>query len=141
MSDSASDGDRADDRDGRREDGDDGGGFRFRLPPIKLPDAAFPSDLQVRLPAPHVDRERGLSGGHLLAATLAVDALDAVLALAVADPIVTWLRVLAGVGVAASVTGVYATFYAWEAAAVAAGLGWLSAFPSVTALLLVRARG
>jgi hypothetical protein len=132
--------DASGDRDGRNEDGDDGG-IRFRLPPITLPDAAFPSDLQVRLPAPYTDRERGVSGGHLLAATLAVDALDAVLALAVADPVVTWLRVLAGILAAAAVTGVYATLYAWEAAAVAAGLGWLSAFPSVTGLLLLRARG
>lgn len=131
------DGDEEAGRD-RRDDGD--GGLRFWLPPIKLPDAVFPSDLRVRLPAPGVERRVALSGTRLLVAALAFDAFDAAFALWAADPVVVWVRVLAGIGVAALATGVYATLYAWEAAAVAAGLSALTAFPSLTALLLLRGR-
>ena len=48
-----------------------------------------------------------LSGTQLLVAALALDALDAALALWVTDPVVVWGRVLAGIGVAALATGVY----------------------------------
>jgi hypothetical protein len=125
------------DRDDRS---DDGGGIRFWLPPLTLPEAVFPSDLRVSLPAPGVERRVSLSGARLLVAALAFDAFDAAFALWATDPVVVWGRVLGGIGVAALATGVYATLYAWEAAAVAAGFSALTAFPSLTVLLLLRGR-
>jgi|GEM_PF-2098975 len=129
----------------RRHDRDDrpgGLGFRLppiRLPPITLPPLVLPEGFRVVLPAPGV-RPFTVSGPWLLAVALAFDLVDAALAVLVVGPVVTWVRVVAGIGLAALFAGVFGTLYAWEAIAVAAGLGWATVLPSLTALLLLRAR-
>lgn len=124
---------------GRRSRGGDGG-LRFRLPPIRLPETAFPADLRVRLPAPGTVRRDRLPTRSVLVVALAFDALDAGLALAGVGPVLDWTRIAAGLGLAAALTGIYGSLYAWEAVAVALGAGWLTAVPSATLLLYARGR-
>lgn len=126
------------DTDEERKQRDDSDGFGFTLPPIKLPSVAFPRDLQVRLPPPahRWEGERGIR--NLLAVAVLVDLLDAALLFVAGPPLLAWGRVGVGTVLAVVLAGLPGLVYAWEGVAVLAGVGWLSGFPSATALVLAR---
>lgn len=138
----ASDGPKEDDRnrsrerDRRRNDTD--GGFSFTLPPIKLPNVAFPSDIQIRLPPPGHRWESDLDARNVLVVAILVDLVDAALLFVVGTPIFAWMRVVGGTGLSLVLVGLPGLLYAWEGVAVLAGVQWLTLFPSATALALVR---
>ena len=123
----------------KRDRRTDSGGFSFTLPPIKLPNVAFPKNLQVRLPPPAYDRELDVSARTLLLVAVLVDLLDAALVFVAIPALAEWIRPVAGTVVALVFVGLPGLLYAWEGVAVLAGVGWLSAFPSATALVLARA--
>lgn len=136
----------ADDRDAGDEDAtgdrddtdsDRSGGPRFWLPPVKLP-RLFPGDLHLEFPVPVVDRTVSVTGQRLLVAAVLFDLLDAWLALADVSPVVGVTRTAAGTLLAALFAGPVGVAYAWEVAAVAAGVGWATVVPSLTVLLLLR---
>lgn len=114
------------------------GGFSFTLPPIKLPDAAFPSDLQVEMPPPGHRWASEVRPRTVLVAAVLVDLVDAALLFAVGTPLLSGFRVAVWTVVALVLVGLPGLVYAWEGVAVLAGVGWLSAFPSATALALAR---
>lgn len=123
----------------RRDDHrDDSGGFSFTLPPIKLPDLTFPSDLRFRLPPPGHDWDSEVRPRNVLVVAVVVDLLDAALLFVAGPALIAWIRAVAGTGLAVVLVGLPGLLYAWEGLAVLAGVGWLSAFPSATALVLAR---
>ena len=135
-------GDSDEERDSRRRRNrrsDDSGGFSFTLPPLKLPNVAFPKHLQVRLPPPAYDRELDVQPRTLLIVAVLVDLLDAVLMFVAGPPLLEWVRVVVGTAVALVFVGLTGLLYVWEGVAVLAGVGWLSVFPSATTLVLARA--
>jgi len=127
--------------DDRRADGDDGDDssprLSFSLPPVRLP-PLFPERFRVLWPGGGGGPTRRPSRGTAIAALVAFDLADAALAVWVADaPVVAGTRVLAGSVVAGAAFGLPGALYALEAAAVLAGAGLLTAFPTLSALLLV----
>lgn len=137
--------DQSEDDDSRRKSDrrndhrdDDSGGFSFSLPPIKLPNVAFPRDLQLRLPPPGHDWDTEVRPRNVLVVAILVDLLDAALLFVAGPPLLDWIRPVAGTGLAVVLVGLPGLVYAWEGVAVLAGVGWLSAFPSATALALAR---
>ena len=128
-------------RDSRRKSdrrSDDSGGFSFKLPPIKFPNVAFPSDLKVRLPPPGHRWDTEVRSRNVLIVAVLVDLLDVALLFVAGPPLLDWVRPLVGTGVALVLVGLPGLVYAWEGVAVFAGVGWFSAFPSATALALAR---
>lgn len=117
---------------------DDSGGFSFTLPPIKLPKAVMPSNLQIRLPPPALERDLDVGFRTLLMVAVFVDLLDAAL-LIFGPSMLEWFRVGVGTAVALFLVGLPGLLYLWEAIAVVAGVGGLTVFPSATALVLARA--
>lgn len=124
--------------DRRNDHHDDSDGFSFTLPPIKLPNVAFPTDLRLRLPPPGHDWDTEIRPRNVLVVAVVVDLLDAALLFVAGPPVVAWVRPVAGTGLALALVGLPGLLYAWEGVAVLAGVGWLSAFPSATALVLAR---
>ncbi|MFW6265267.1 MAG: hypothetical protein ACOC2A_00645 [Halanaeroarchaeum sp.] len=117
---------------------DDDRRLGFRLPPFRLP-AFFPDDFEVVLPVPGRVRGRPVGTRWVLAVAVLVDLLDALLALTVAGPallarsfvvFVLSLAVASAVGLAA----------VWELLAVLTGYQTVTVFPSVTVLVVLRAR-
>lgn len=125
----------------RRRDrrNDDSSGFSFTLPPLKLPNVAFPKNLQVRLPPPAYDRELDVQPRTLLLVAVLVDLLDAALVIVAGPPLLAWIRPIAGTVVVVVLVGLPGLVYVWEVIAVFAGVGWPTVFPSATALVLARA--
>lgn len=120
------------------DDESDSRGFSFRLPAFELPDF-FPPDFDLRLPVPGARPGRRVDARTVFAVCVAFDVLDAVLALAVTAPPVAGARTLGGLLLAASATHSLGLAYGWELLAVALGYPPLTAFPTLTALLVIRA--
>lgn len=129
----------ADDRrDGSETDDDDASrDFSFSLPPIRLP-PLFPERFRVLWPGGGGRPSARPSRVTAIAGLVAFDLADAALAVWATDaPAVAGARVLAGSLVAGAAFGLPGALYALEAAAVLGGVGLLTAFPTLTALLLV----
>lgn len=115
---------------------DDTVGFSLSLPPFSLP-PLFPEDFRIVWPVG--DRPRGRVSRRTVAAVLACfDAVDAVLAATTDSAALAAVRVVGGALVAATTFGTLGVVYVWEAAAVLAGFGELTAVPTLTALLVAR---
>jgi len=135
--------DRRRDDDDRSADGDDDDDddspprFSFSLPPIRLP-PLFPERFRVLWPGGSDGPTHRPSRATAVAGLVAFDLADAALAVRAADaPAVAGARVLAGSLVAGAAFGLPGALYALEAAAVLAGAGLLTVFPTLSALLLV----
>ena len=116
------------------------GRLSFRLPPFRLPEF-FPPDFELRFPIPGIARKRRVSARTVLVACLAFDLFDAVVAILVTSPLVGGARAFGGLVLAASVVDAVGLVYSWELLAVLLGYPELTAFPSLTVLLFLRARG
>ncbi|MFC3477394.1 hypothetical protein [Halobacterium litoreum] len=115
---------------------DDDSGFSLSLPPIRLP-ALFPEDFRVLWPGGGPPRQR--ASPRLVAAVLVCfDLVDALLALTVDAPAVTAVRTVGGALVAGVTFGLLGVAYVAEPIAALLGFGALTAFPSLTVLLLAR---
>ncbi len=108
--------------------------FSMSLPPIRLP-PLFPDRLRITLPVPGFRGGRELSSGWALIVVLGFDVLDAVLATAGAGP-VHIVRTVGGTGIAVTAGSWLGLPYLWELGAVLLGWGWLTAFPSLSVVLL-----
>lgn len=116
----------------------EGDRFGFRLPPFRLP-AFFPETLELRLPVPGRPRGPPVASGWVLGFALLIDVLDVVVLATVAGPELLARSFVVGVFgvVLAGGLGVVAV---WELFAVLAGFAGLTAFPTVSILLVIRAR-
>ncbi|MCG1004052.1 MULTISPECIES: hypothetical protein [Halobacterium] len=115
----------------------DDSGFSLKLPPIRLP-SLFPENFRILWPAPGDGPDPRASPRTVLAVLLLFDAADAALALTVDSGAVAAVRIVGGALVAATAFGTLGTVYVWEAVAALAGLGELTAIPTLTALFVVR---
>lgn len=115
------------------EDGD--GGFSLRLPPIRLP-PLFPEDFRVLWPSPGEKLHGRVTHRVVAVALVAFDLVDAALAVTVDSAVLAGVRVVGGALLAATTFGTAGVLYVWEAAAVLAGVGELTAVPTLTALLV-----
>ena len=124
--------------DDRRDDADDASGdFSLSLPPIRLP-PLFPDRFRVLWPGGGGGPAALPSPLTATAGLAAFDLADAALAVWVhSPPAVDGARVLAGSLVAGAAFGLPGALYVLEAAALLAGVGALTAFPTLTALLLL----
>ena len=113
---------------------DDDRRFSMSLPPIRLP-PLFPDRLRITLPVPGFRGGRELSSGWALVVVLGFDALDAVLATAGAGP-VHLVRTVGGTAIAVTVGSWLGLLYLWEPLAVLLGPNWLTAFPTLSVVLL-----
>jgi hypothetical protein len=130
----------ADDRDeddADRDRDEDAGGFSLSLPPITLP-PLFPEDFRVLWPVSGDRPRTPVSARAVLAALAFFDVADAVLALADAGGALAAVRVASGAVVAGVAFGTLGVAYVWEAAAVLAGHGELTAVPTLTVLFVAR---
>lgn len=116
------------------------GGLSFRLPPFRLPEF-FPPEFELSFPIPGSHPGRRVSARTVLVACIAFDAFDAVMALLVGSQLVGGARAFGGLVLAATVTDVLGLAYSWELLAVLVGYPELTAFPTLTVLLFLRARG
>ena len=116
------------------------GRLSFRLPPFRLPEF-FPPEFELRFPIPGGHRGRRVGARTVLVACLAFDTFDAVLALLVGSQLVGGARAFGGLVLAATVADLVGLAYSWELLAVLLGYPELTAFPSLTVLLFLRARG
>ncbi|MFB6132532.1 MAG: hypothetical protein ABEJ44_03910 [Halanaeroarchaeum sp.] len=117
---------------------DDDRRFSFRLPPFRLP-AFFPADFELVLPAPGQSRRRPVGARWVVAFALLVDVVDAMLAATVGGPALV-ARSFAVFGLAIAIARTVGLVTVWELVATLIGAATVTAFPSVTVLLLVRAR-
>lgn len=117
---------------------DDDRRFGFRLPPFRLPEF-FPDDFEVILPVPGRVRGRPVGTAWVLAFALLVDLLDALLVLTAAGPVLL-ARSFAVFVLSLAVARAVGLASVWEFVAVLTGYPALTAFPSVTVLVVVRAR-
>lgn len=124
---------------GRPDDRTDDRRFSLRLPPFRLP-AFFPPDFELRFPIPGSPSGPRVGARTVLLACIAFDVVDAVLAFTAGSPLVGGVRALGGLVLAASVADVVGLAYGWELLAVLLGVPTLTAFPSLTALLVLAAR-
>lgn len=108
--------------------------FSFSLPPIRLP-PLFPDRLRITLPVPGFRGGRELSSGWAVVVVLGFDVLDAVLATAGAGP-VHLVRTVGGTVIAMTVGSWLGLVYLWEPVAVLLGWTWLTAFPTLSVVLL-----
>jgi len=115
---------------------DDDEGVSLSLPPIRLP-PLFPDEFRVLWPGGGDGPRRRVSARLAAAVLVAFDLLDAVLALTVDAAAVTATRTVGGTLVAAATFGLLGVPYVLEPAAALLGFGWLTAFPTLTALLVV----
>lgn len=115
----------------------DDDGSSLSLPPIRLP-PLFPDEFRVLWPGGGDGPRRRVSLRLVAAALVAFDVLDAVLALTVDATLVTGARTVGGSLVAAGTFGLLGVPYVLEVVAALLGFGWLTAFPTLTALLVVR---
>jgi len=76
----------------------------------------------------------------MLVACILFDVLDAVLSLTVDLPLVGGTRAVGGLVLAGSVANVAGLAYGWELVAVLLGAPELTVFPTLTVLLVLRAR-
>ena len=116
------------------------GRLSLHLPPFRLPEF-FPPEFELSFPIPGSHRGRRAGARTVLVACLAFDAFDAVLALLVGSPLVGGVRAFGGLVLAATVADLVGLAYSWELLAALLGYPELTAFPSLTVLLLLRARG
>lgn len=131
--------DNQEDIDGETGAENESGRLSFRLPPFRLPEF-FPPEFEVNLPIPGRRPGRRVSARTVLVACLAFDAFDAVMALLVGSPLVGGARAFGGLVLAATVTDVFGLAYSWELLAVLLGYPELTVFPTLTLLLVLRAR-
>ncbi|WP_232686403.1 hypothetical protein [Halobacterium zhouii] len=125
-------------RDASRDGTDDSSGLSLQLPPIRLP-SFFPEDFRVLWPGGGDDpHRRAVSARTVALACVAFDAADALLALTVDAPLVTGVRTVGGALAAAGTFGLLGLPYLCEPVAALLGLGTLTVFPSLSALLVVR---
>lgn len=120
-------------------DEDDDGGLSLRLPPFRLPEF-FPPDFELRFPIPGRRSGRSVDARTVLLACLAFDLVDAILALTVGSTVVGGVRAFGGLALAGSVANVLGLAYGWELLAVLLGAPELTVFPTLTVLLVLRAR-
>lgn len=123
--------------DGHTTTGDDRR-FTFRLPPFRLP-SFFPADFELVFPVPGRSRRRPVGARWVVVFAVVVDVLDAVLATTVGGPILV-ARSFAVFALAVAVARTVGLVAVWELVATLVGAASITAFPSVTVLLLVRAR-
>lgn len=112
--------------------------FTFRLPPFRLP-SFFPADFELVFPVPGRIRRRPVGARWAVVFAVVVDVLDAVLATTLAGPALV-ARSFAVFAIAVAMARVAGLVAVWELVAALMGAASITAFPSVTALLLVRAR-
>ncbi|MGM0399104.1 MAG: hypothetical protein ACQEQY_08955 [Halobacteriota archaeon] len=117
---------------------DDGRRFGFRLPPFRLPEF-FPDDFEVVLPVPGRARGRPVGTRWVLAVALLVDLVDALLALTVVGPALL-ARSFAVFVLSLAVASAVGLVAVWELVAVLSGHQLLTVVPSMTLLVVVRAR-
>jgi hypothetical protein len=129
---------RGDDRSGREDAGDDSGGLSLKLPPIRVP-SFFPEEFQVLWPGGGDGPRPAVSPRTVAFACVAFDAVDALLALTVDAPLVAGARTVGGALAAAGAFGLLGLPYLWEPVAALLGFGSLTAFPTLSSLLVVRA--
>lgn len=115
------------------------GRLSLRLPPFQLPEF-FPPEFELSFPIPGGHPGRRISAQTVLVVCLAFDAFDAVMALLVGSQLVGGARAIGGLTLAATVAGVTGLAYGWELLTVLLGYPELTAFPSLTALLILHAR-
>lgn len=115
------------------------GRLSLRLPPFQLPEF-FPPEFELSFPIPGGRSGRRVSAQTVLVVCLAFDVFDAVVALLVGSQLVGGARAFGGLALAASVAGVSGLAYGWELLAVLLGYPELTAFPSLTVLLILHAR-
>lgn len=125
-------------RDGDRRT-DDRNRLSLRLPPFRLPEF-FPPDFELHLPIPGAPSGRRVSARTVLVACLLFDLFDAILALTVGHPLVGGVRAFGGLALAGTVANVAGLAYGWELLAGLLGAPELTAFPSLTTLLVLQAR-
>ena len=116
---------------------DDDRRFGFRLPPFRLP-AFFPDDFELSFPLPGRVRGRPVGSGWVLVFALLVDVLDVVLAMSVVGPVLVARSFVVFVFalVVADAMGLLAV---WELLAVLSGYATITAVPSLTVLVVLRA--
>lgn len=131
------DGDRRD-RNGRADDRSPTR-LSLKLPPFRLPEF-FPPDFELRLPIPGAPSGPRVGARTMLVACILFDVLDAVLSLTVDLPLVGGTRAVGGLVLAGSVANVGGLAYGWELVAVLLGAPELTVFPTLTVLLVLRAR-
>ncbi|UWG48837.1 hypothetical protein HSRCO_2575 [Halanaeroarchaeum sp. HSR-CO] len=117
---------------------DDDWRFGFRLPPFRLPEF-FPDDFEVVLPVPGRFRGRPVGTRWVLAVALLVDLVDALLVLTVVGPALLARSFVVFV-ISLAVAGAVGLVAVWELVAVLIGYQALTLVPSVTVLVVVRAR-
>ncbi|MFB6072478.1 MAG: hypothetical protein ABEJ88_05860 [Halobacterium sp.] len=116
---------------------DDDGGFSLSLPPIRLP-PLFPADFRVLWPGGGDGPRRRVAARTVVLALAAFDVADAVLAVTADAAAVTAVRTVGGALVAGATFGLFGLPYVLEPLAALLGYGTLTAFPSLTALLVAR---
>lgn len=117
---------------------DDDRRFGFRLPPFRLPEF-FPDDFEVVLPLPARVRGRRVGTRWVLVFALVVDVLDALLVLTVTGPVLLARSFVVFV-LAIAVASTLGLLAVWEFVAVLMGASGLTVVPSVTVLVIGRAR-
>jgi len=116
----------------------EGDRFGFRLPPFRLP-AFFPETLELTLPVPSRHRGPAVASGWVLGVALLIDVLDAVVLATLSGPeLLARSFVVAVFGVV--LAGGIGAVAVWELFAVLAGYAVLTAFPTASLLLVIRAR-
>lgn len=122
------------------EDDDEGIGWGFSLPPIRLPPIVLPERIRFALPTTSTreppDSVR-LPAEAVLVAALVFDVFDALVVL-FAGSAAPWLRAVVGAFSLLPLVGPAGLVYLWEGAAAALGVPWVALAPSATLLLSAR---
>ncbi|WP_135824004.1 hypothetical protein [Halorussus ruber] len=127
---------------GRVERDDDDPGFSFSLPPILLPDVRLPERIRLVFPVPDppekVSPPTRVRVSWVLIAVVLADALDAFAVVWAGPETLAWVRAALGIVAAIVLVSGPGLLYSWELLAILGGFGWLSAAPTLTALVLAR---
>ena len=126
----------------RPSESDDGEGFSFSLPPIKLPEMRLPERIRLVFPVPDPPEKASqptrVRVSWVLVAVLVADVLDALAVALVGPATLPWARAAVGTLASILLVGLPGLLYAWELVAISAGFGWLSVAPTLTLLVLAR---
>jgi hypothetical protein len=126
----------------RPSEADDGEGFSFSLPPIKLPEMKFPERIRLAFPVPDppekVPKPTRVRVSWVLVAVLVADTLDALAVALVGPTTLPWARAAVGTLASILLAGPLGLLYPWELVAILNGFGWLSVAPTLTLLVLAR---
>ena len=113
------------------DDEDDGRRLGVTIPPIRLPEVLFPDGLRFWVPG-WVSSE-----GNRVLAALALDSIDALVVLAVADSL---LRPFVGTAIMALLHGPFGLLYAVEFLPTVLAVPLLAVVPTATILTIFRER-